>query len=550
MSGGMGTPSGGGDTTGEGDAAGADEPAGDRDPTGGAGAADTGGPLESVQTGFSRVKHYVGDSLRAHFGVDARGLAAFRISLGTILLVNLLLRARFLSDFYTDAGLLPSALLAEIYPGAYSISIHGQFPSIAGQLLLFAIAGGAAIALLVGYHSTTAAIVSLYLVHSLNGRNPLVINGGDLLLRQLVFWTIFLPVSERWSVDALRRSREPRARIASLATAGLFLQMVAVYTVNAVMKHRGETWQDGTATQFVFQLDQFTVLLGDLVAEATPLVKAFGLTWYWLVTLSLLLVVLRGWPRAIFASMFVGGHASMALTMQLGLFPFISITGLLVFYPVQVWNRVERYVARPLADRTAGLRATVARVRQRQMLPRPSAWLRGVGLWRSYVVPFAAAIAVLSLVIYNVGSVTAADMGPLEATDMTNNEPRWNMFAPNPLGNGVWYVMEGTTESGERVDAFRGGEVTREPPPDMAHTYPTARWRKYFSYVDSHRAARGIQRGLASYLCGKYEAAHGERLDSVTIVKGIERISLEEDNTFDHRELAAFDCQTGERLSG
>lgn len=500
-------------------------------PTGG-----TDGPRGRMRA----ARRFTERTLRAHFGVDARALAAFRIALGALLIANLALRARFLTVFYTDDGVFPRSVMGELYAAATRLSIHGQFGSAEVQALLFVVAGVAALALLLGYRPTLAAVVSLVLLFSLHGRNPLVLNGGDILLRHLTFWAILLPLSERWSVAALRRDRAPRDRIASFATAGLLLQVFVVYAINAVLKHQGALWREGTATQYIFGLDQFTVLLGDVVAEIELLVTFFGVAWFWMLTGSALLIVLRGWPRAIFAGMFVGAHVSMLLTMQLGLFPLISIAGLLVFFPAPVWDRVERSVVEPLSARFSRTRAALVGQEPRSGIVPTGVRKRGRRAWQSYLAPGIALLAIVVLVVTNVGAVTTADMGPVEATDLTDQNPRWNMFAPNPLQVGVWYVMDGTTASGAHVDAFHGGTVTYDPPPDMADTYPTARWRKYFSYVDSHSGASQIQASLADHLCESWD---GEgTLESVTITKRTERINPDADNELGRRELGTFDC--------
>ena len=41
-------------------------------------------------------------------------------------------------------------------------------------------------------------------------RNPLVVQGGDVLLRVLLFWAMFLPWCAYYSVDSLSRPTPPR----------------------------------------------------------------------------------------------------------------------------------------------------------------------------------------------------------------------------------------------------------------------------------------------------------------------------------------------------
>lgn len=47
------------------------------------------------------------------FGIDLHSLAALRIALGLVLLVDLAARVSLLSALYTDAGLLPRELIPE-----------------------------------------------------------------------------------------------------------------------------------------------------------------------------------------------------------------------------------------------------------------------------------------------------------------------------------------------------------------------------------------------------------------------------------------------------
>ena len=57
--------------------------------------------------------------LEATYSLDLRSLALFRIALGAVLLGDLIWRARDLTVFYTDFGVLPrAALLDKFSPGS------------------------------------------------------------------------------------------------------------------------------------------------------------------------------------------------------------------------------------------------------------------------------------------------------------------------------------------------------------------------------------------------------------------------------------------------
>src|SRR5262245_31126501 len=123
-------------------------------------------------------------------GIDLRSLALFRISLGVILLVDLASRAGLLAANYTDGGAHPRAAMASYFVPGTLPSFHLAVGSLRAQALLFALAGVAAVLLALGWRTRLATVVSWLLLDSLHIRNPLVLDGGDHLLRFLLMWSI------------------------------------------------------------------------------------------------------------------------------------------------------------------------------------------------------------------------------------------------------------------------------------------------------------------------------------------------------------------------
>jgi hypothetical protein len=531
------------------------------------------------------------------FGIDARALAAFRIGLGALLLADLLLRSRDLTAFYTDAGVLPRSLLREQFPVFGRLSFHAVSGSAWLQILLFVVAGVAALALLFGYRTTLATVVSFVLLVSLHGRNPLVLNAGDSILRRLAFWSIFLPLGRRWSVDALHAGRERAAgvtasvrgrvrhsgtirtgdgpreksgetrrtgdgphktgdgprrtgdetlgtedggRVVGVASAALLVQMVVVYTANAAFKLRGDSWLRGEAIQYALGLDQLTVFLGDALAQYPLALGFLGRVWLGLLVSSVLLVVLTGRPRAVLASLFVGMHFGMALTMRLGIFPVVSIVGLIPFLPPEFWDVAGRRF------RESGRRFREARVgrafdldahrrRIEAVLPRgPRRGLdseiksgapgplgqfrdasRTITDWTRRVQPPVVGGLLALVLVWN--AATLGLVGLPESADgaVDPEEYRWDMFAPEPRTDDGWYVVPGNLSSGERRDVLHGSAVEWDRPPDLARTYPNVRWFKYL--VDLRRGGNAaLQRGLGDYLCERWNRTHETRVEELT----------------------------------
>jgi hypothetical protein len=418
-------------------------------------------------------------------GVDVRALAALRISVGLLLVADLWVRSRDLVAHYTDAGVLPRTLLGEQFGALAGLTVHGLSGAAWVQGLLFLLAGAVAVGLVAGYRTRLATGLSLVLLVSLHVRNPLVLNLGDALLRRLLLWGLFLPLAGCWSVDALRDTSTESVdspRVVSLASAALLLQVVVVYVVNAVIKLRGDPWPSGEATVTVFGVDRLTVLLGDVLAGYPALLRLLGRLWLALLVGSVLLILLTGRARTALVALFAAGHLGMLLTLRLGLFPLISMAALLPFLPSSVWGRVER------AGRRALDRPTVGRWRERLAVwvnDAPRRW--PVLPERTRVWGRTAATAVVALLLVVFGVWNAAALGYVDLVDgddpgtLDPSDRRWDMFAPVPGGTDRWYVAPGRLTTGERVDAFHGGPVEWDRPPELAATYPSHRWFVYLN---------------------------------------------------------------------
>lgn len=473
---------------------------------------DTRRRLASARTRFERL-------VRERIAIDTRSLAAFRIAVGLLLLVDLALRARNLEAFYTDDGVLSrEALLTWSDP--LHLSIHALSGEAWFQAVLFLVAAAFALALLVGYRTSLATLGSWLLLVSLHNRNGLVLNGGDVILRLLLFFAIFLPLAERWSVDAERSDRR-RPEVASVASAALLLQVVVMYTANGAFKLSGDVWLRGDGLEYVFSLGQFTLAAGEFLAAYPSVLTALDYLWLVMVVSSILLIVLTGVPRAVFASLFVGMHVGMALTMRLGLFPLISVASILPFLPGAFWDAVL-----PRLSRYRPVRA-IRRWPERLAAVLPIVTVSGVPVWlRRWHGRLATAIPLVFVVLVLLWNLQGFDVereyghdpvpdGVEPVVELTRTDQTWTMFAPDPLSVDGWLVAPGAFANGSRVDAFHGGAVTWDRPPDVSSTYPTARWRKYVASLWRYDT-RNRER-FAEYLCWRWDGTHEAGLRNVSV---------------------------------
>jgi len=485
-------------------------------------------PTEDVESGRKepasqrRVGERIRDAVARRLSIDSRALAVLRISLGGLLLLDLLLRARSLRAHYTDAGALPRSALVARYGALGELSLHAASGDPWFVALLFLVTGGFAVALALGYRTRAAIFGSWLLLASLHARNPLVLNAGDSLLRRLLFWSVFLPLGARWSIDALRRSKAGSTRttgqqVATVASAALLVQIVLVYTVNGLFKLRGDLWRSGEAIRYIFGLDSLTVLLGDTLAEFPALLVALDRVWFAMVLSSVGLILLAGRLRAAFAAAFAGAHLGMFLTLRIGIFPLVSIAALSVFVPPPVWDAIEGRLSRGPARNAA------TRIGHRidRVLPGghgiTSSWMDrpAVRVWGGRTVSVLVAVLLALILVWNAATLGHVPL-PAEDAPVSTREHRWDMFAPRPLGVDAWFVAPGLTDSGDRVDALWGEDVDRDRPPDIATAYPSSRWRKYLMDLRNPGYA-GLRPAFGAYLCQRYDARHTDSLVNVSL---------------------------------
>lgn len=289
-------------------------------------------------------------SYRTIFGIDLRTLALVRVCLGALIIADLLMRSVAFTAHYTDAGVLPREAMSTIL-GHVPASLHMISGAPWITALLFIVAGIFGLLLMLGYRSRTVAFISWILLISLDARNQWVSQGGDMLLRVLVFWAIFLPIGARFSVDAaLDKSPQDDNAHFSIASAGLLLQVVSVYFFTALLKSAPEWIPDGTAVYYALSNDALATPVAVWLRQFPLLMN--GLT-YFVWTLEILVPVLVFFPffhtqiRLFALALLMSMHIGFLACLDIALFPLISLTSLLCLTPPAVWDWLSRRVRTP-----------------------------------------------------------------------------------------------------------------------------------------------------------------------------------------------------------
>ena len=437
------------------------------------------------------------------FGIDVRSLALMRVSFALLIIADLINRGASLKAHYTDYGVLPRYALLFYEGMAKTTSLHLISGAWAFELFLFLLAGVVAACLLIGYKTRLMTILSWIFLVSLQNRNFLVIQGGDILFRMALFWAMFLPWGDYYSLDRWGNLKpRPQPRVSSLATFAFLLQVAAVYVFTGFLKTGQEWTQEGTAIYYALNVDQFTTPFGYFLLQFPEFLKYLTFAVLYLECYGPLLFFVPFWTvplRIIALGLFLGMHIGINLSMRLGLFHWISLATLVAFIPTEAWDFVTKRRLPVVSDQD----------------PR-----KIIKILTSIVVAF----FIVYLGVWNLSNLPDSKIKISSSGQWMANalriDQKWNMFSPKPLTDDGWYIIAGQLEDLTRVDLFRNGQlVSFDKPKSVSLTYRDQRWQKYMMNLWKRDFVK-YRLYYGKYLCREWNHGHppGQKLKNFVII--------------------------------
>ncbi len=459
------------------------------------------------------------------FAIDVRALAFLRIGLGCMLLVDLAGRASALTAHYTDAGILPRSArmaLSWEFCEPWWMSLHMLSGSWWWQAVLFLIAAVAAGMLVVGYRTKSALFVSCILLISLHGRFPLLTQGGDMLLRCMLVWALFVPLDACWSWGGKRSAAERRGYVVSMGTVAVVGQLAMMYLFSAMLKTSPAWRNDFSATYYALSIDHFTTDFGYSLLEHPKLLQF--LTWasFLLERVGPMLLLFPFWNtsvRLVVPLAFMGFHLGLAAAMDLGTFPWICILLWATLLPPRFWDAVERLAS--LTLECLGLRN-----QKHDDFRRSGSAVTCIGSPAANIIAgFLLAYVVLLNLKRLENPLASVGEAPLNLVGkVTGLEQYWNMFAPGPYRFGSWLRVEGETAEGQLVNLYSPNEpLPAVRPKNVSSTYSTQYWRRCMVTMYEFQEKPHLEGGLR-YFAGEWNRTHAkeERIVRARLVHMIE----------------------------
>lgn len=430
-------------------------------------------------------------------GIDLRSLAAFRIGLGVVLLWDLFTSLSSAEALYSEAGMVPLAVAEQLRESPWMVSLHSLSGSAAWPVAVIVFQIVAAVCLLAGWRTQLAAAISWALLCSLQARNPVVLHGGDTVLRMLLFWSLFLPLGAKWSVDAVQGRRScfaEKGRVFVVASLALLFQTAMVYWFTAALKWGNEWTRDGTAIYYALSVDQFVKTPGLWLLAFPRVCHALTFCVWWLEILGPFLAFIpwrMAWWRVGVVGAFLTLHLGFALSMRLGPFPMTMMVAWLPFLPAEFWDWIGRR-----GEQSPG---TLERGSTHR-------WMR------HGVVQTFALICLFYVLFWNLRTTNRERWEGLFPSSLNpfgfalRLDQYWALFAPKPLTEDGWLVLEATQKDGTKVDLIRGGrEVSYEKPPLISAEFRDYKWQKMEMnlYLAQHAKVRAP---FCSYLAARWNA--------------------------------------------
>jgi hypothetical protein len=412
--------------------------------------------------------------------------------------------------FFSNDGVLPSKVILGSPIADQTWSVMFAFGSPTAVTLAMSVIYLIYIAYIVGWHTHLMQWLVVVILVSLDNRNLLLESGGVVVTIIAAVFTAFLPLGDRFSIDALRRPRHDDNRVVRLAYGFLIRDFAAIYAFNSLQKS-GTAWKDGSAIHWVLWQNRVATSLAGWVRMHEPIWFSPLLTYGTIAieaTLALLLLmpVMQRWCRRRAILLIIVFHGGIALLMVLGPFSYTMTYISLLLVGTEDWDALKILLVprfgKTVAAGQAWLETTLC-MRHTGIHAPVSPWPRATSGLREVASTAVAAAALVQLLHQNwilppLVRVTTRPMLAAYLADYLRMGQGWMMFAPDvPVDDGS-IVVDGLLSNGNHVDPFTG----QAPDFDQALHGPLGYgepWCLYFVRI-SDAANRRYWRSLRDYV--------------------------------------------------
>lgn len=398
-----------------------------------------------------------------------------RIGIALIIIGDLIIRVSDISAYYSDQGIWPIRLIYKFgwQPGFWSIhALNGSFNF---EISLFFLHFILALFLLLGYKTKIATILIWLFTISLHNRNLFIQQGGDDLIRLILFWGIFLPWNSFYSID----SYKIKIKHVTIANLGFLFLIASVYFFTANLKTSPEWRSEGSAIYYALSIDQLRLpLFGDWLYQFPWLMKPLThLVFYFEILIPILIILpsKNGILRFIAILLILFLQIGIGSTLYVGIFMYVNIVAALALLPPFIMNKMKIF----------GTSEIKSELLKKNKINYFIITQNIIGV----------SVIIISLIL-NLSSTNWFQYQLKKEINYSVNFLRlnqyWGMFSPYVLKKDGWFVYQGISSKGKEWDLRLNQEkVDYKKPKHVVQMYKTDRSRKlaenmqndYFSFL-------------------------------------------------------------------
>lgn len=437
-----------------------------------------------------------------------------RVATATILLIDLFIRSLSIKAFFTDEGVLPIHILKQYCWSKGYFSFHALSGELWWQITLFSLNAIVIILLLIGYKTRLFTIISWLFLISLQTRNPYISQSGDDLLRILLFWGIFLPWGERYSIK--KHSHYPNTYF-SIQNVAYILLPCSMLFFSAMLKTSSEWHQDGTALYYALSLDQIRLPLGTLIYPYPKLLNLLTHVVYYVELISPILILSPFVPASmrlvgmiLTIILFIG----IGSTLYVGLFYIIVITSLIGMIPEHCMNNFEK---KWYQNKTIFIHKTNYTISKTRTI-------------YQYIERFFVTCLCSFCLVMNLSNINSFPYIIHEKIigyfTVLRLEQNWSMFAPSILKDDGWFVYSALTKDQKHIDIkHQGKPVTFQKPKIVVTEFESDRWRKFQEFY-TFKNNNHMRPFYCKYLLNKWNHDHPENQINDLAIFFMKEVSL------------------------
>ena len=426
-------------------------------------------------------------NVRSAAQLDRESIAAFRIAAGCVLVADALLRSRDFWLFFSAEGIFPlNTLQAYLEPGCWSLNFLNEGLWWQGTMLAAEAAAG--LSLIAGYFSSVSCFVAWIVWTSILRRTEPAANAGDYWMACLLYWGMFLPLGDIFSIDSLPKKKKEDATI-SLASAAFLTQVLVVYLYAGISKLHGD-WLNGSAVGYVLSVHDHGTWVGEFLITSRITTSFLTASTLLLEIVGPLLFLFCGnrSMRRYIAFFFILFHIGIWIALSVGMFSPIGITAWIALIPWRT-NRAEPY-AEKLEHNQRGRPLFRCPKKVKNCVVITSLFVAGLALFYNIFSPEGKRPYWITLAI----------------NALTLEQP-WGVFGRvGPQEQ--WVTGKATLKDASVVDLLRQGiSFQAARPPGGFSSLPNHRWHKIFWELPKTRRSP-LREAIAAGLVADWNRRH------------------------------------------